>query len=257
MFMNWTSCTKTWTPRWDSRMKRLSVDCTTLRPLALTTPPTALESRDAGLTPDWRRQKRSSRFEREFLCISSLEVRLALPLVLWGVWTAAFERSCRISLTRRILFGPESTIKRLSWYVIILLCQIIYGALDTQILLIKYCDYLSMSNNLYGARETNIVLIVLYTLWLCDHFPYPYGFLILYGSTEINDMIYAHKVNTREELLQLILSAARSINNATVLRKVTISLVTLVRKCTQADGGHFEKFASVLNNQSVTVHLTT
>ena len=33
-----------------------------------------------------------------------------------------------------------------------------------QILLIKYFDYLSMSNNLYGARETNIVLIVLYTL---------------------------------------------------------------------------------------------
>ena len=86
--------------------------------------------------------------------------------------------------------SPESTIKRLSWYVIILLCQIIYGALDTQILLIKYCDYLSMSYNLYGARETNIVLIILYTLWLCDHFPYPYGFLILYGSTEINDMIW-------------------------------------------------------------------
>ena len=31
-------------------MKRLSVDCTTLRALALTTPPTALESLDAGLT---------------------------------------------------------------------------------------------------------------------------------------------------------------------------------------------------------------
>ena len=74
--------------------------------------------------------------------------------------------------------------------VISLLCQIIYEALETQILLIKFCDYLSMSNNLYGARETNIVLIVLYTLWLCDHFPYPYGFLILYGSTEMNDMIW-------------------------------------------------------------------
>ena len=73
--------------------------------------------------------------------------------------------------------------------MIILLRQIIYEALEKQILLIKYCDYLSMSNNLYGARETNIiliVLIVLYTLWLCDHFPYPYGFLILYGSTEID-----------------------------------------------------------------------
>jgi len=52
----------------------------------------------------------------------------------------------------------------LSWYVIILLCQIIYEALETQILLVKYCDYLSISNNLYGARETNVVLIVLYTL---------------------------------------------------------------------------------------------
>ena len=48
-------------------MKRLNVDCTTLRALALTTPPTALESLDAGLTPNWRRQKRSSRFERAFL----------------------------------------------------------------------------------------------------------------------------------------------------------------------------------------------
>jgi len=39
----------------------------------LTTPPTALESLDAELTPNWRRQKRSSRFEREFLYISSFE----------------------------------------------------------------------------------------------------------------------------------------------------------------------------------------
>jgi hypothetical protein len=59
---------------------------------------------------------------------------------------------------------PISDFKRLSWYVIILLCQIIYEALETQILLIKYCDNLSMSNNLYEARETNIVLIVLYIL---------------------------------------------------------------------------------------------
>jgi len=56
-------------------------------------------------------------------------------------------------------------------------------------------------------------------------------------------MVYAHKVNTREELLQLILSAARSINNAAVLHKVTSSLVTRVRKCIQADGGHLENFA--------------
>jgi len=56
-------------------------------------------------------------------------------------------------------------------------------------------------------------------------------------------MVYAHKVNTREELLQRILSAARSINNAAVLHRVTGSLATRVRKCIQADGGHFEQFA--------------
>jgi len=32
----------------------------------------------------------------------------------------------------------------------------------------------------------------------------------------------AHKVNTREELFQRILTAAKSINNAAVVRKVTI-----------------------------------
>jgi len=56
-------------------------------------------------------------------------------------------------------------------------------------------------------------------------------------------MVYAHKVNTTEELLQRILSAARSINNTAVLRKVTSSLVTRVRKCIEADGGHFEQSA--------------
>ena len=45
------------------------------------------------------------------------------------------------------------------------------------------------------------------------------------------------------KLLQRILSAARIINNAAVLRKVTSSVVILVRKRIQADGGHFEKFA--------------
>ena len=56
-------------------------------------------------------------------------------------------------------------------------------------------------------------------------------------------MVYAHKVNTREEPLQRILSVARSINNAAVFRKVTIYLATRVRECIQADGGHFEQFA--------------
>ena len=54
-------------------MKRLRVDCTALRARALTTPPAALETLDAELTPNWRRQKRSSRFECEFLYISSFE----------------------------------------------------------------------------------------------------------------------------------------------------------------------------------------
>jgi len=61
----------------------------------------------------------------------------------------------------------------------------------------------------------------------------------------------------REELLQRILSTARSINNAAVLCKITSSLFTQVRKFIQADGGHFEQLASVLKGESVTVHLTT
>jgi phage gpG-like protein len=56
-------------------------------------------------------------------------------------------------------------------------------------------------------------------------------------------MVYAHKVNTRKELLQRILSAARNINNAAVLRKVTGSLVTRVRKFIEAEGGHFKQLA--------------
>jgi hypothetical protein len=56
-------------------------------------------------------------------------------------------------------------------------------------------------------------------------------------------MAYAHKVNTREELLQQILSAARSINSALLFCKLSSSLVTEVRKCVQTDGGHFEQLA--------------
>jgi len=56
-------------------------------------------------------------------------------------------------------------------------------------------------------------------------------------------MVYAHKVNTREELFKQILRAARSFNNAAVLRKVTSSLVKRVRKCNLAGGGHFEQLA--------------
>ena len=56
-------------------------------------------------------------------------------------------------------------------------------------------------------------------------------------------MVYEHKVNRKEELLQQILSAARSIKNAAVFGKVTSSQVTRVRKCIQADGGHFRLLA--------------
>jgi hypothetical protein len=56
-------------------------------------------------------------------------------------------------------------------------------------------------------------------------------------------MVCAHEVNMKEELLQGMLSAARSIYSAAVLRKVTSSLVTRVKKCIQADGGHFEQLA--------------
>jgi len=45
--------------------------------------------------------------------------------------------------------------------------------------------------------------------------------------------------------------------SAVVIRKVASSLVTRVRKCIQAHGGHFEQLALVLNGESVTVHSTT
>jgi len=68
-------------------------------------------------------------------------------------------------------------------------------------------------------------------------------------------VVCAHRVDTREKLLQRILSAARSINSAEVIRKVTSSLVTRVRNVSKQDGGHFEQLVLVLNGQSVTVHL--
>jgi len=46
-------------------------------------------------------------------------------------------------------------------------------------------------------------------------------------------VVSVRKVNTREKLLQRILSAARSINNAAFLHRVTSSLVTRDRKCIQ------------------------
>jgi hypothetical protein len=51
----------------------------------------------------------------------------------------------------------------------------------------------------------------------------------------VKAVVYEHTVNTRKELIQRILSATGSINNAAALRKVSSSLVTRVRKCMQAD----------------------
>ena len=69
-------------------------------------------------------------------------------------------------------------------------------------------------------------------------------------------LVYAHQVNTANTT-PANSQNCKSINNTAVLHRVTISLVTQVRKCIQADEGHFEQFAWVLNNESVTVHLTT
>ena len=56
-------------------------------------------------------------------------------------------------------------------------------------------------------------------------------------------VVYEDKLNMRKELLQRILTAARSINNAATLLKFRSSLVTQIRKYIQADGGHFEQLA--------------
>jgi hypothetical protein len=56
-------------------------------------------------------------------------------------------------------------------------------------------------------------------------------------------MFYAHKVSTREELLQRILRAARSFNNAAVLRMITSPLVKRASKLIEADRGHFEQLS--------------
>ena len=48
-----------------------------------------------------------------------------------------------------------------------------------------------------------------------------------------------------------------TLQSTAVVPKVTSSLVTLVRKGIQADGGHFEQLVWVSNGESVTVHLTS
>jgi hypothetical protein len=56
-------------------------------------------------------------------------------------------------------------------------------------------------------------------------------------------LVYLQKANTKEKLHRQILSAARRINNAAKFRTLTSWLVTRVRTCIQADGGHFEETA--------------
>jgi hypothetical protein len=74
------------------------VDCTALRTLALATPPAALETPDAGLTPTWRRQKRSCRFERAFLYFLIWKFGWRWHAFCEAFQTPRFESSCRMAL---------------------------------------------------------------------------------------------------------------------------------------------------------------
>lgn len=53
--------------------------------------------------------------------------------------------------------------------------------------------------------------------------------------------VLARKVNTSEELLLLLLSAARRINHAAVLRKVSTSLISRLVKYVHVNGGLFKQ----------------
>jgi len=56
-----------------------------------------------------------------------------------------------------------------------------------------------------------------------------------------NYHVCARKVNRREDLLRRILSAARHINNAVMLCKVSTSLISRLVKCVHVDGSLFEQ----------------
>jgi len=78
-----------------------------------------------------------------------------------------------------------------------------------------------------------------------------------YVEFQTSTTIIPQGKNTREELLQQILSPAKK---ASTMLQCFITLQVLwshKSKCIQADGGHFEQLALVLNSKSVTVHLTT
>jgi hypothetical protein len=51
--------------------------------------------------------------------------------------------------------------------------------------------------------------------------------------------MYACDMNTKEEFLHRVLNAARPISNATLVHKLTRSLVTRVSECIQAYAAHF------------------
>jgi hypothetical protein len=54
------------------------------------------------------------------------------------------------------------------------------------------------------------------------------------------NMVYEHKVCTRDELFQHIFDVARCVNDAADLLKVTLSIVRQVRICFHDYGGYFE-----------------
>jgi hypothetical protein len=56
----------------------------------------------------------------------------------------------------------------------------------------------------------------------------------------MKNMVYEHKVDTLDQLLQWIFDAIRQVTNDAVLHKVMFSMVEQVRTCIQADGNHFE-----------------
>jgi len=58
----------------------------------------------------------------------------------------------------------------------------------------------------------------------------------------MRNMVYERKVCTRDELLQRIFDVAARVNDAALLRKVTLSIAERVRLWIQADGCHFEHF---------------
>ena len=98
------------------------------------------------------------------------------------------------------------------------------------------------------------------SLWTCL-FMTANSVLYIYRVSQVlrsilRDLIPELMVNTKE-LLQWILIAARIINNAAALLKLTNSLVKRVRKFIHVDGGHLVKLSWVANSHSVTVHLTT